>query len=423
MAASISSLDAVLKESYVIGAITDQLNNNTDAWKDFEALTLQWTGKRCVIPLRVGRNTGVGAAAENGALPAAGQQTYVDLLVTARGVYGSSGISGFAVAAGANGQGIFDPTSLQQEMNYLVEDVKKIMTAFLFFGNSQIGLVWTKGAAVVDFEYSGRLDDTEDTFAGVPVGVGRTVQLVRLDTFATVGGVTQVNSITTVAGVPTMTVNAPINTAAVPTEVAMVVVYTNAGAGINPAIEPKGFYANLFATDHFSQDRALAANAEIRSNVRLADPTVASYQPLSTQALDRLEATAAKRSGKSFERYRLAIEQLIAYKALLQGVAAANLRSDVKDQSLKGDAGFKFLAHNGVGFVTSDMCPIGTIFGEHKGGYKRAVLDNGKWIDYNGVFQQVPGVDAGTARWRMYYDVVCIQPNAEGALTAIEIPT
>lgn len=426
MAASNTSLDSVLKESYVIGSITDNLNNNTDAWKDFESLTLNWTGKRCIIPLRIGRNTGIGAVAENGTLPTAGQQVYEDLQVTARGVYGTMQISGLAIASGANAAGIFNPTSLQSEMNYLVDDVRKMMTAFLFFGNSLIGFTWTKGAAVTDFEYSGRLDNTEDAFAGVAVGVGRTVQLVRLDTYATVGAATQVDSITTVAGVPTLVVNAPINSALTPADVGVVfgVVYATAvAADKNPANEPKGFYANLGAVNHFGVDRSLAANAEIRGNFRLADTIVATYQPLTTQGLDASIARANLRSGKRFDKFWLAIEQLIAYSALLQGTAVSNLRVDVKDSSLKADAGFTNLHHQGIPFVTSDLCPIGTIFGVNNAGYKRAVLDNGSWLDYNGVVRQVPGIDAGIAQWRMFYDLVCIQVNAQAALTAVAIPT
>ena len=89
MAASLSSLNDVLKESYVIDMITDQLNNDTRLWQDFDSATLNWTGKECIMPLRVGRNSGIGAVAENGTLPTAGQQTYAKLSITAKGVYGT----------------------------------------------------------------------------------------------------------------------------------------------------------------------------------------------------------------------------------------------------------------------------------------------------------------------------------------------
>ncbi|MBM4344914.1 MAG: phage major capsid protein [Deltaproteobacteria bacterium] len=429
MPANLTSFDAILKESYVINSITDQLNENTDAWKDFESLTLNWTGKRCVIPLRISRNSGTGAVAENGTLPAAGQQGYEDMIVTARGVYGSAQLTGFALASSVNSQGVFNPTGLQAEMNGLVEDVRKLMSALLFFGNSVIGFVWQKQNAAAPlgatFQYSGRLDNTEDTFAGVAVGVGRSGTLVRLDDYTVVPGSTQqINSITTVAGEPTIVFNAAINTAVVPTEVPMAVVYDTAVAtDKDPAIEPKGFTANLAAVNHFGLDRSLAANAQIRSNFRLADTAAAAYSPLTAHGLDSLIATSNKRSGKRFDKFWLAIEQLVAYSSLLQGVAVSNLRVDVKDDSKSADAGFTNLHHQGIPFRTSDVCPIGTIWGVHNAGYKKAVLSSGQWLDYNGVLRQVPGIDAGIAQWRMLYDVACIQPNAQGVLTAVEVPT
>ena len=426
MAASLSSLNDVLKESYVVDDIKDQLNNDTRLWQDFAQGTVNWTGKDCIMPLRIGRNSGIGAVAENGTLPTAGQQTYAKLSITAKGVYGSAGITGFAFAAAANTSGVFPgAVQFESEMNNLIEDVRKIMLAYLLFGNDFIGFVWQKQNAAV-WQYSGRLDNTEDPFAGVNVGVGRTVQFFRLDTYVAVGAATQVNSIVTTAGIPTLTTNAAINTAAVPVNVLLGVKYvTGVGTDRQVVNEPKGFFANLSDPDHFGEDRSTAGpavNAQLRSNFRLSDPGAPAYNPLTLAALQSIMSTAERRSGKKFDKFVCAIEQIIAYTNLLQGTSAGNLRVDVKDGKRAADAGFTSWGYGDIPFQTVDLCPIGTIFGVNNSGYKKAVLSPGEWIDYNGIIKQVDGLDAGVAQWRMYYDLVCDQPNAQAALTAVEIP-
>ena len=60
MAATITTLDAILKEFYV-GPIQDQLNQEVLALELFEKAKLDWSGKQVIIPIHTARNSGVGA--------------------------------------------------------------------------------------------------------------------------------------------------------------------------------------------------------------------------------------------------------------------------------------------------------------------------------------------------------------------------
>ena len=96
MAVQISTLEAILKESY-LGPIVETLNQQIEMLQLFKKSTLDWSGKKVVIPVHVGRNTGVAYANESGnttggataaTLPTAGNQTHVDLIVNSKYLYG-----------------------------------------------------------------------------------------------------------------------------------------------------------------------------------------------------------------------------------------------------------------------------------------------------------------------------------------------
>ena len=56
---------SILKEFY-LGPIQEQLNNEAHVLELFEKVTVDWNGKYAVLPIRTGRNTGVGFRTESG---------------------------------------------------------------------------------------------------------------------------------------------------------------------------------------------------------------------------------------------------------------------------------------------------------------------------------------------------------------------
>src|SRR5262249_20958285 len=104
--ATMTVLDAVLKFDY-LGPIQDQLNNDTILMNKVRKSSEEVVGKQVILPLRFGRNTGVGARAENATLPIAGFQQYLDAQFPTKTVYGRVEISGKTIRATRNDRGAF----------------------------------------------------------------------------------------------------------------------------------------------------------------------------------------------------------------------------------------------------------------------------------------------------------------------------
>ena len=83
MSATISTLNAILKEFY-LAPIQEQLNQEVLVLELMEKASVDWAGRRVVIPLHTARNSGVDFAADDGTLPTAGSQTFVRAEVDAR---------------------------------------------------------------------------------------------------------------------------------------------------------------------------------------------------------------------------------------------------------------------------------------------------------------------------------------------------
>ena len=87
MALTLTLADAVLKEDYK-APLRKQINDMCVLSAQVAKNRDDIVGRRAVIPLQVGRNTGVGARLEGGTLPTAGNQATVDAFVPVRSNYG-----------------------------------------------------------------------------------------------------------------------------------------------------------------------------------------------------------------------------------------------------------------------------------------------------------------------------------------------
>lgn len=427
MGATLVSLNAILKEAYVEQKIQDQFNENVDSWKDFDSVDLKWTGSQAIFPLRTARNASVNASSTSNT-PAAGQQGYLRLVVTAQKVYASAEILGEAIAAASTSAGSFaiEPA---EELNGMVKDYNKRLSQLSFFGGVCIGFVWQKQNAVT-FGYSGRFFD-------IAIGAGETVSFFRMDSYLAVpGGPIQLNAISSTS----LTLNAAYNTAAVPAGVLMAVVVNGAqaaltepriiaptsAAGVDPALtaEPIGMIGNLALQSHFGLNRnsGTAGEVTLRSNFRAVDDTLATGGALGLDDLQAMDSAIQTVSGMRSDKRWLSWNQLNSYPALLQGTSAGNLRTDVKTAASKADAGYTDFAYANIPFMASDSCPDGLIINIRKDTWARATLQAGHFIDFGeGTFTRVPNTDKAQASYATYYNLVCKQPNANGITAALDL--
>lgn len=122
-ALDLAAADAVLKDDYK-GPVVDQLNNANVMLAIVESNTEDIVGRRFVQPLHVGRNSGVGARAENETLPAAGNQQYEDVFGPVRSMYARIQLSGQTIAAMRKDRGSFI-RALDPEMQGATEDATR----------------------------------------------------------------------------------------------------------------------------------------------------------------------------------------------------------------------------------------------------------------------------------------------------------
>lgn len=187
----ISDLDPILKEFYQ-GPIIDALNSQLEMVQLFTKTTLDWSGRRVVIPVHLSRNTGTQFQIEGGDLPQAGQQDYVNLHVTAKYLYGRFKLTGQAIASAKTTANSF-ATYVQSEMDRLVTDVKVRANQAMFTGQGYVGFIWDRAdcldQATVTYNFSGNKDHLRALQARARAVGGAAdvleVDVIRLDVYAT----------------------------------------------------------------------------------------------------------------------------------------------------------------------------------------------------------------------------------------------
>jgi hypothetical protein len=122
MAASLSTVDAILKDDYK--DYIDQLNQATFLLSQIETRRDTVTGRIARHAIHLGRSSGVGARGENGTLPTAGNQAFATVPVPVRYVYGRIQLSGPTIRQAVTDRGAF-VDALDAEMQGIRKDAMK----------------------------------------------------------------------------------------------------------------------------------------------------------------------------------------------------------------------------------------------------------------------------------------------------------
>lgn len=118
-----TTADAVLKEDYQ-PAVREQLNNDIVLLSLAEKNSHDIEGRRAILSLHVTRNAGIGARAEGGTLPSAGQQGWAEERVPVFYNYGRGQISGPLIKSMASNKGSF-VRAVDSETKRITDDLKR----------------------------------------------------------------------------------------------------------------------------------------------------------------------------------------------------------------------------------------------------------------------------------------------------------
>ena len=465
------TFSSILKEFY-LGPIQEQLNNEVYVLELFDKMTVDWNGKYTVIPIRTGRNTGVGFRNESGAggntansvLPAAGNQGYANLQVESKYMYGRFEVTGPAMAAAAKGGSNTFISWMDSEMNGLVRDIKNHSNRTFVSGNRTLGFIFETTAApngtannYDNWLFVGDIDKLEqlayvfenELLAGSPyingdtgpnagANEGMEVDLVRMDTYATVHARVRVNAThTSVVNKAAGTISLEnqdqagnqIDLSGLPAGTAVAVVVSagqtvaNGAAWVSDylASEPYGIYHNLaFPTLH-GVDRTTATggnNSVLQSTIRMI--TDASFAALSLTAIQNMFDTISNTADSEPNLMLMSPLKRQSYIGILQGTVA--MRSENRTSAKPGDAGFLGLSYANVPIKTSRHVDDGLIIFLDSTTWKVLELEPGAFADLDGsVLSRVSGEDSWEGFYKWYYQLVCVKPNANGILIGITL--
>lgn len=415
----LTGFDAALKDVYG-PRIEEQLslNNVLTDWID-ESDSQDWEGRKKTYPIHVGRNEGVGVAAEGDPLPAAGRQSFATVEITAKYTYGRIQLTGPAIKAAKTSKGAFTRV-MESEVKGLVRDL----------GNDRERMMFGSGTGVLALVNGEQcLTSTATLTVDSPFGVSGAVNGARFLNPNMVCAVLDPTTATTIEGTITVSsVEQTAGTSIVVSATASVTYSDNArivrcknvtgisvdGTKNNYGLEPYGLLAMI--------DDGTYANTLSNVN-RTTYPIFKSsvYTSVGQLTLDiiqqAIDASDEKGGGNFgtegvfFCHHSLRRE----YLKLLQ----ADRRYSGADLS-KPDGGTKNAALKRGGEITygdrpwkiAKHAPYNTLFGMLKGTVVRHINARGEWADDDGsILRNVTGYDAWEGFYRIFDQFHTDRPN------------
>lgn len=472
MATTVTS-NQLLKE-WVEETIYEAINYET-LFADFsDEVPYEWEGDHIRIVVHVGQNTSFTRIAEFGALPAPGNQSYLNLIVTTSESAATLSISSRAQAASADApsKGALAKI-LEREKTGLVKDVKLGLDLDRCFGGQIKGLLnqhiataaWPDTAGVATIaapgagtavnEYSGDFRP----FLNVVTANSATwvrVRLFRMDTYAEILATLGVGATAAGTGIYVSAINQAAMTVSlsvisdaagsdVDTNVTTIgfaialalhtvpvtlVGGADAGAQFGTvvpfALEPAGVFTNLCAPIHFTADRTTATGTGIGLQSTLLTQSVAAgsaraaFTPARVQAvLDQiLNKTGADKDMPDFVVFNP------LQRSLYTAVLVANPQYKTNEGSGKTDMGPKFSDVSFMGYTpkVSHHWPRGCVAFLKKATWMQPQFKKPGFMDMDGSWlARVPGQAGYSAAYQTFDQFVCAEPRANAILTGINV--
>ncbi len=410
MPASLSTVDAILKDDYK--DFLDNLNEANFILSQVETRKDTVQGRIARHAVHLGRSSGVGARAENGTLPTAGNQSYATVPVPVRYVYGRIQLSGPTIRQAVSDRGAFID-ALDAEMEGIKKDAMKDVNRQLWgTSNGVIAQCGTtsNSTTVVLASATGSTALRQLFFdGGMVVDIG------------TVAAPTTVASARTVTSVDETNKTIAISGAAVTTTSSHFVFRSGAGGASNNSGQPGDGQVELTGLQTIVDDTAVlhtinpSSQPKWKAYVNANGGTNRSItESLITGSIMKTLTNSGKKPSLlvSAEGVNLAISNLLL-----------SLKRNMEQTQLKGGyAGIQFYSPSVSGkgdeaptALYADFdCPNNRLYGINPEVLVfHQVGDGFQFMDLDGaVMNRKPDLDAYEATLYMYGELACKQRNA-----------
>ena len=320
------------------------------------------------------------AGTEDGDLPAAGSNRYVNLTSTLKNIYGTIEISDKALRASQNSSGAFVDL-LNAEMEGLISSAKVNFSRMLYGdGNGYVGTITKTSGSTLTVEPIGRV------YEGMNVDIRSGSGILEDGEDLTVASVDYANGTITLSSTPDDTLT-------------------------GSSVYVHGAYGN-----EITGFRAIFGTGDIygltRSSESLLNPVEFTLATLSESGImeniNYMEAFCNNRPNMILCSYKTKS----AIGALLTG---AKMQLDTA--VLNG--GYSAILFDGIPVVADRYCPDDSIYLINTDDFVLAQLCDWAWLeDEDGkILKQVPGKAAYSATLVKYAELICKRPCAQGVIT------
>jgi len=410
MPATLSTVDAILKDDYK--EYLDNLNNANFILSQVETRKDTVQGRIARHAVHLGRSSGVGARAENGTLPTAGNQAFATVPVPVRYVYGRIQLSGPTIKQAVTDRGAFID-ALDAEMEGIKNDAMKDVNRQLWGTSNgviaQCGTT-TSATTVVLASTTGSTALRQLFFdGGMVVDIGTVASPTTVASARTITSVDETNKTIAISG------------AAVTTSSSHFVFRSGAGGASSNTGQPGDGQVELTGLQTIVDDTAVlhtinpSSQPKWKSYVNSNSGTNRSItETLITGSIMKTLTNSGKKPSLlvSAEGVNLAISNLLL-----------SLKRNMEQTSLKGGyAGIQFYSPSVSGkgdeaptALYADFdCPNNRLYGINPDVLVyHQVGDGFQFMDLDGaVMNRKPDVDAYEATLYAYGELACKQRNA-----------
>lgn len=401
MAQNLTNFDQALKINY-LPAIREQLNNATVLLSEVSVNERDVSGKRWQLVAHHARNSGVGARADEGTLPSAGQQSYKNPYGTVAYNYGRIQVSGPTIAAARNDEGAI-VRALESEIKGVTADLKKDINFQMFSDGSANrasvnGDPGTGTTLTIHAAYSDSACDYQK------YGTMYLQEGMLIDVINDAG--TEHDSDVTISSVDSntqVTVSAALNSSIADDDNIVRAGAQSSGTsyemmGLSGIVDDQSYVTTLHNINRSNNawwDCSTFSNDDNSGTNR--DLTL----PLMQQGLTAVE----KNGGKT--------DLILATHDLRDSYAELVIADKRHVNSMELDGGFTGLEYNGIPLVPDVDCPPNTMFFLDLDHLFRMQMSDFDWMDKDGaILNRVANTDAYEAVLYLYADMATDKPRA-----------